>query len=513
MPSSSLHQTSSHTGSQANPHAGTANLRQRPLSRSATFADPSPSPLNLRRSSTLSDSVSEARQSIRSSTDDIFLPRIGANKKFSAQEPDEESIWHSLPLALALVPAVGGLFFQNGSAILTDFTLLVLAAIFLNWSVRLPWDWYRSAQTVQQREIAGLGDIHDIPEEADDDELDDIRNSDLKDSPPPPSSPEKRAPQQTEIARAASKELHTHELVALLSCFVFPLIGAWLLHAIRSQLSRPSEGLVSNYNLTIFLLASEVRPFAHALKMVQARTLYLQRVVASSVSDEDEKVDASKVHDLAKRLEELEAHVAGSIAQGVAGGPTANNGNSVDPKQIISEVRRGFQPDLDALNRAIRRYEKRTTVSDFQTDTRFHEIESRLKDTTTLAADAQRINISPSQRQGVFLLFSLPLACFTWVLASISFALQIFWNLVNLPSRMASWCLIRLSSMFGNTGTRKNGRSRSNQKTGSTNNGSTAFRRKNKGKEAPLSRYPRQNMLSQQKPLPDMDGGLDTTFI
>jgi hypothetical protein len=40
---------------------------------------------------------------------------------------------------LALLPAVGGLFFQNGSAVVTDITLLALAAIFLNWAVRLPW--------------------------------------------------------------------------------------------------------------------------------------------------------------------------------------------------------------------------------------------------------------------------------------------------------------------------------------------------------------------------------------
>lgn len=44
-----------------------------------------------------------------------------------------------MPLGLALLPAVGGLLFKDGSAIVTDITLLALAAIFLNWSVRLPW--------------------------------------------------------------------------------------------------------------------------------------------------------------------------------------------------------------------------------------------------------------------------------------------------------------------------------------------------------------------------------------
>lgn len=87
-----------------------------------------------RRNSTLSDSISEARNSIRSSTDDLFLPRVSNH-----DVPLEESHWHSTPLGLALLPAIAGIFFQNGSSTVTDVTLLVLAAIFLNWSVRLPW--------------------------------------------------------------------------------------------------------------------------------------------------------------------------------------------------------------------------------------------------------------------------------------------------------------------------------------------------------------------------------------
>jgi hypothetical protein len=89
-----------------------------------------------RRNSTLSDSISEARNSIRSSTDDLFLPRVA---KDHATLSIEESPWHSAPLGLALLPAIAGIFFHEGSSFVTDVTLLVLAAIFLNWSVRLPW--------------------------------------------------------------------------------------------------------------------------------------------------------------------------------------------------------------------------------------------------------------------------------------------------------------------------------------------------------------------------------------
>lgn len=110
-------------------------LRQRPIGRASTFAEVS-SPLRHRRSSTFSESVDDAKQSIKSSTDDLLLPRIRSGGLPSQLEP---SHWHSTPLALALLPAIGGILFKNGSAVVTDITLLGLAAIFLNWSVRLPW--------------------------------------------------------------------------------------------------------------------------------------------------------------------------------------------------------------------------------------------------------------------------------------------------------------------------------------------------------------------------------------
>ena len=106
---------------------------------------------------------------------------------------------------------------------------------------------------------------------------------------------------------AATNELYTHEILALLSCFLFPLLGAYLLHTIRSQLTRPSEGLVSNYNLTIFLLASELRPMAHLVKLIQSRTLHLQRVVNSNPYDTVNGKSVGDVKDLMRRLEDLEA--------------------------------------------------------------------------------------------------------------------------------------------------------------------------------------------------------------
>jgi len=106
-----------------------------PANRFSTQETP---PLGLRRrSSTFSDySLKEARKSFQDSTEDLLMPRPSA---MGHEASHDSSPWDSAPLAFALLPALGGLLFTNGSSITTDIMLLGLAAIFLNWSVRLPW--------------------------------------------------------------------------------------------------------------------------------------------------------------------------------------------------------------------------------------------------------------------------------------------------------------------------------------------------------------------------------------
>ncbi|KAI4116886.1 MAG: hypothetical protein LQ345_002772 [Seirophora villosa] len=411
-------------------------IRQQPPGRASAFADMS-SPLKRRRSSTFSDSIDDAKQSIRTSTDDLLLPRLRSEGLPSHLEP---SHWHSTPLALALLPAIGGIFFQNGSAIVTDITLLGLAAIFLNWSVRLPWEWYHSAQSTRadgaqptKRECSEDTIIEEEEEEAGDD----ITKA------PDPATDEQQGqarslPPDQRQSRATT-ELRRHELFALFACFLSPILGGWLLHAIRSQLSRPSEGLVSNYNITVFLLAAEVRPLSHLLKMVQARTLYLQRTLGGDVHEEA-KLDGSIVKDMAKRLDDLEACVANIQVSG--------NVSSLTPEytdQMKAEVRNSLQPDLDALNRAVRRYEKRMVALTIQTESRLQELESRMSDAITLAAAAERSSNMTSSRRG-----SSALIVFDWVSTAVFLPLQATWAIVSFPAKVAGTVMGMLEDYVGN---------------------------------------------------------------
>jgi hypothetical protein len=270
-----------------------------------------------------------------------------------------------------------------------------------------------------------------IAEEKSDDENPDSASAAQQDRPPLQALKDtngKQLHEQSPGIEAARKELQLHELLALLSCFLFPAIGAWLLHAIRAQLSRPSEGLVSNYNLTVFLLAAEIRPMSHMVKMIQARTLFLQKMVDPGPSDDGQRIDSGQVTDLLKRVEELEAHVADSVESSCRNAVVAIDVSAEKTTaQAISECRKSLQPDLDALNRAVRRYEKRTTISSIQTEARLQDLESRLKDVVVLAAAAQR-NADKQPRN--FVLILLNLMC-----AAIVVPTQAVWFLVHLPVR------------------------------------------------------------------------------
>lgn len=134
------------TGVSGEDNSSQSQFRQRfSVNRSITSMDaPTPgikrssteAPIRRRSSGFSEYSLNEARRTFQSSTDDLLLPKPSAN---GFQSSHDSSPWHSAPLAFALLPAIGGMLFKNGSSVITDVTLLGLAAIFLNWSVRLPW--------------------------------------------------------------------------------------------------------------------------------------------------------------------------------------------------------------------------------------------------------------------------------------------------------------------------------------------------------------------------------------
>lgn len=133
---------------------------------------------------------------------------------------------------------------------------------------------------------------------------------------------------------------------------------------------------------------------SHLVKLVQARTLHLQRVVKDNPYQSVDEQQNQDISDIRDKISELEERVQAAPLQ--TSGPLsgeAGKGRTVDEKSMAvigTNVRRQVQPELDALNRAVRRYEKRAALQAMQTESRLLDLEARLGDAISLAAAAAK---------------------------------------------------------------------------------------------------------------------------
>ena len=165
---------------------------------------------------------------------------------------------------------------------------------------------------------------------------------------PAPLPQEAAVNQRDPEINAATTKLRRTELLALAFCVLSPLIGGSLLHYIREFLSRPSEGVVSTFNITLFVMAAEIRPAMKLMEMIKQRSLHLQNVVHrdmlegnnSTVVNAMPPVDIeplnAKIEGLENAIEELRMAVAR-----VQGGR----------EEVVTGVREGIRADVEALNR------------------------------------------------------------------------------------------------------------------------------------------------------------------
>ncbi|EPS42636.1 hypothetical protein H072_3433 [Dactylellina haptotyla CBS 200.50] len=315
--------------------------------------------------------------------------------EFLAPAAKENVHWNNIPLAMAILPAVSGLFFTNGTHFVADAILLFLAATFLHWLIKFPWDWYLESQTTTAIDPDSYMSV--ISEEEEKGEKSDDPDATLRVG---------RKQKHNTVYHSATLELERNRKMALFCCFLGPIIGAWLLHGIRSQLSRPGESLLSTFNITVFVLGAEIRPAAHVIKMIRSRTKELQN---SKYQPPPSKLDAMNL-----RVEELSFQVQTLM-------DAMNNED-----EMLGSVKKGIQPDLDALNRAVRRYERKEALQSAQTEERLAYLDRRLNDALTLAA-AAAASVQDNRDN------SLNQMLTTWILWSISFPFVILIKIIALP--------------------------------------------------------------------------------
>lgn len=218
--------------------------------------------------------------------------------------------------------------------------------------------------------------------------------------------------------------------MAFAACVLAPLAGAYFLHIIRGQLSR-AEVLVSDLNLTIFIMVAEIRPIVRLMKMQQERMFHLQRIVKSDPRD---LLNSNDTEAIAQRLALLEGRLDGSPPN-----------NDIESARIVAEVRDSMQTQLDAIIRAIRKYEKKSIATSIQIEARFQEVDVRLQDSLSLAAAAARTG----HRPGLISTF------IAWVIGTITSALQTMWDLALFPLRTALAAAVEIKSYFVKNGGRQ----------------------------------------------------------
>ena len=173
--------------------------------------------------------------------------------------------------------------------------------------------------------------------------------------------------------------------------------------------------------------------------MIQARTLFLQRSI--NPPDEDATpINTPNLLSLTSRLDDLEAHISAASTEDHPNNPSSKTNTT----KITNEVRKSVQPDLDALNRAVRRYEKRATLLTMQTESRLQDLEARMSDAITLAAAAERSSSAQSAKRG-----SSALTLLDWICATVVLPVQAAWALLSLPARAATTLLGSMEGYVG----------------------------------------------------------------
>ncbi|KAK9370179.1 hypothetical protein V1509DRAFT_616949 [Lipomyces kononenkoae] len=244
-----------------------------------------------------------------------------------APDLDDGNPWTYLPLVFALCPAFVGIFVTNGNKAVTDVLLLCIMTMYLHWLVKVPYDWYQDA-----RAQAVSADIY------------------------PPLSDDPAERQLYKLRSEAAAKLAHWEILSLATCFIGPILGGFLLHYLRGSLTSESAGgLVSNFNITLFVLTACVRGALILAELVKRRTLHLTDIARAQ--------PRTRVEELECQVEFLEDEIR--RLEGVIGSAAKEAG----------EIR----PDVAALTRAMRRYEKNQALQSQEFVSQFQELENEIK--------------------------------------------------------------------------------------------------------------------------------------
>lgn len=323
---------------------------------------------------TRSSSSSHGGQQKERRTSMPHAPPVEEDSFYEEEDPlKPENVlghWHFAPLLIAVLPPVGAVLGGHADA-WSDAILLILASFWLYQFLRVPHDMYHAART--RRILRADADERDEAEGAVNEESDPARQQEF--------SRRRRERQE------ATLELQRAEMLSLIFLVLSPLAGAWLLTWMMDAFTDGNRYL-NRFNIRLFMLASGIKPWSHAISLFRQRLLHLQEVV---------HYPSSRVEALNRRIGRLESDLS-TLRKLVA------------TKSDVSLLRDGIDVPLTQLSRNMRKYEKKEEHLRLSAEDKFSLVESRLEDLLReVAINAELIEEERRERQKAI---SLPASIF-----------------------------------------------------------------------------------------------------
>lgn len=209
----------------------------------------------------------------------------------------------------------------------------------------------------------------------------------------------------TDRQQAVDRKLRNAEIQAFGGLLFGPILGAGLLNYVRDSMARPANGLITNFNITVFVLAAELRPLRIAYEYLNHRSEALQEELIDVVP--------SRYHELVRKVEDLEARLDERKA-------SPDEHTRSDPWQSGSITPVRDDTDINQIKYALRKFEKHDAQLKVEYENKLYALERKLADLGTKSRFDESNSTSVVQMVEGLLLFPV----------------RISWVVLTLPARV-----------------------------------------------------------------------------
>ncbi|KAG2112641.1 uncharacterized protein F5147DRAFT_683815 [Suillus discolor] len=207
----------------------------------------------------------------------------GSSERSSGVEPESSKGWYEFDLSviLALVSPIGN--WLTGGDHVKNFLLILLLIFYLHQIIEVPWSLYHLSRPRRRS----------------------------------PDVPPRQTSEQDPYHEVASSELRKLEFFYLFLTVLSPLIGVVILRIVIISVAGPET--ISWFSTSLFILATGIRPWKHAVERLHQRTQDLHTVVhypPASSPDTHSQIETqlNKCNDTVKVLtEDVFDHVEGAV--------------------------------------------------------------------------------------------------------------------------------------------------------------------------------------------------------